>query len=187
MEATKRQVEGESQGELCREQDITVDAETVETDVGTVEEEVNDAEDSIGDTEGDLSEEHQVVVKQLKKIMVEGRTGDGIMCKKVDEIVLKVETDRVNEAIKYLKSKRITETNNLIRAASVCMAEQIGLKKAEHRKKNEPRWKRRTEEDVKRLREEVNFLEREVKGELGLKKKCKLSELGHVKLIFCLV
>ena len=68
LEAIKRQVEDESQGELCREQDVTVDAETVETDVGTVEEEINDAEDSIGDTEGDLSEEPRAIVKQLKKI-----------------------------------------------------------------------------------------------------------------------
>ena len=31
---------------------------------------------------------------------------------------------------------------------------------------------------MKRVRQEVNFLERDVKGELGLKKKCKLSELN---------
>ena len=35
----------------------------------------------------------------------------------------------------------------------------------------------RIEGDIKRLRQEVNFLESEVKGELGLKKKFKLSEL----------
>ena len=58
------------------------------------------------------------------------------------------------------------------------MAERIGLKKAEHRKKNEPRWKHRIERDIKRLKK-VNFLESEVKGELGLKKKCKLSELNE--------
>ena len=143
MEAVKRQVEGESQGELCREQDVIVDAETVETDVGTVGEDVSDAEDSIGDTEGDLSKEHETIVEQLKKIMVEGRTSDGIIFEKVDKKVLKVQTDRVNEAIKYLKSKSITETNDLIRAASIWVADQIGLKKAEHRKKNEPRWKNR--------------------------------------------
>ena len=124
----------------------------------------------MGDTEGDVSEEHQVIVEQLKKIMVKGRTGDGIMFKKVDKKVLKVQTDRVNDAIKYLKSKSITETNNLIRAASVWVAEQIGLKKAEHRKKNEPRWRYRIEGDIKKLRQEVNFLEREVKVELGFKK-----------------
>ena len=117
-----------------------------------------------------MSKEHHAIVEQLKKIMVEGGTGDGIMFKKVDKKVLKVQTDRVNEVIKYLKSKSITDTNNLIRAASVCVAERIGLKKADHRKKNEARWKRRIEGDIKRLRQEVNFLEREVKGELGLKK-----------------
>ena len=37
LEAIKRQVENESQGELCREKDVTVDAETVEIDVGTVQ------------------------------------------------------------------------------------------------------------------------------------------------------
>ena len=147
-----------------------MDAETVEIDVGAAEDEIHDAEDSMGDTEGDLSEEHQVIVEQLKKIMVEGRTGDDIMFKKVDKKVLKVQTDTVNEAIKYLKSKSITETNNLIREASVWVSEQIGSKKAEHRKKNEPRWKYRIEGDIKKLKQEVNFLEREVKGELGFKK-----------------
>ena len=68
-------------------------AETVETDVGAVEEEINDAEDSIGDIEEDLSEEHEAIVKQLKKIMVEGRTSDGIMFKKLNKKVLKVQKD----------------------------------------------------------------------------------------------
>ena len=59
------------------------------------------------------------------------------------------------------------------------VAEQLGLKKAEHKKKNEPRWKPRIEGDMKRLKQEVNVLERESKGELGLKKKRKLSELNE--------
>ena len=73
------------------------------------------------------------------------------MFKKVDKKVLKVQTDRVKEIIKYLQSKSITETNNLIRAANAWVVERIGLKKANHRKKNKPRWKRTIEEDVKRL------------------------------------
>ena len=39
----KRQVEGESQDEVRREQDVAEDVETVEIDFGTVEEEINDA------------------------------------------------------------------------------------------------------------------------------------------------
>ena len=39
----KRQVEGESQDQVRRDQDVTEDAETVEIDFGTVEEEIDDA------------------------------------------------------------------------------------------------------------------------------------------------
>ena len=81
-----------------------------------------------------MNKEHRMIVEQLKEIMKKGRTCDGIMFKKVDRKVLKVQTNRANEAIKYIKSKSITETNNLIKAASVLVADQIGLKKAEHRK-----------------------------------------------------
>ena len=87
---------------------------------------------------------------------MEERTGDGIMFKKEDKKDLNVQTDRVNEAIKYLKTKSITDTNYLIRAASVWVAERIGLKKAEHTKKNEPRWKRRIEGDIMRLRSQLS-------------------------------
>ena len=60
-----------------------MDADTVETNVRTAKEETNDAGDSTSDTEGDLSEAHRRIVKQLKKIMVEGRTGGGTMFKKM--------------------------------------------------------------------------------------------------------
>ena len=96
----------------------------------------------------------------------------------MDKKVFRVQTDRVNEEMKHLKIKSIAETNNLTSAATTWMAERIGLKKAEHRKKNERRWKRRIEGDIKKLRQEVDFMEREVKGELGLKKRRKVSELN---------
>ena len=59
------------------------------------------------------------------------------------------------------------------------MAERIGLKKAEYRKKNEPRWKNKIERDIKRLRQEVNFMEGEPREELELKKILKFSELNE--------
>ena len=59
------------------------------------------------------------------------------------------------------------------------MAERIGLKKAEYTKKNEPRWKNKTERDIKRLRQEVNFMEGEPRAELELKKILKFSELNE--------
>ena len=59
----------------------------------------------------------------------------------------------------------------------IWVADQIGLKKKEYRKSSEPRCKRMIEGDIKKLKQEVNFLQRELKGELDLRKKCKLSEL----------
>ena len=41
--------------------------------------------------------------------MLEGKTNDGIMFKKVDKKALKVQKDRVSDAIKYFKNKSITE------------------------------------------------------------------------------
>ena len=68
------------------------------------------------------------------------------------------------------KARVLLKQTILIRAASVWMTERIGIKKAEHRKKNESKWKCRIEGDIKRLRQEVN---RKYKGELALKRKTK--------------
>ena len=51
----------------------------------------------------------------------------------------------------------------------IVSGKQIGLTKVEYRKKNESRWKRRIEGDIKIFKQELNFLEMEVKGDLGLK------------------
>ena len=59
----KRQVEDESHGEFCIEQNVRVDADTAETNVGAVEKKINDAEDSIGDTKESMSEKHQGTVE----------------------------------------------------------------------------------------------------------------------------
>ena len=67
--------------------------------------------------------------------MLQEKTSDGIIFKKVDKKTLKVQADRVNDMIKYFKRKSITETNDLIKAASVQVVEQIGLKMRDYRKK----------------------------------------------------
>ena len=59
--------------------------------------------------EWDLSEQHQEIVEQLKKIMVEERTVDGIMIKKLCKQFLKVPTGRVNEASNIWKGRVLQE------------------------------------------------------------------------------
>ena len=181
LETIKRQVEDEFQGEFG--EDAATEVETVENEdtaenedmvenkvesvaeeIANVEEVNNNVIDSVDDTRHNLNDEHRKIVERLNEIMLEGKTSDGIMFKKVDKKTLKVQTDRVNDAIKYFKSKNITETNDLIKAASVWVAEQIGLKKRDDREKSEPRWKRRIEGDIKKLRQDVNLLTRDLKG-----------------------
>ena len=177
LEAIKRQVENESQSDIYREQIEIVTIEPVGNVDDIVEEELGDVRDSLSSTVGCLDEDNRLIVKRLKEILAERKTCQGIIFKKVGRKLLKVQAERVNEALKYLESKSITETNNLIVAASVWVAEQLGLKKVEHRKKYEPFWKRRIEGDIRRLRQEVNIMERELKEGLGGGKKRKLLGL----------
>ena len=155
METIKRQVEDEFQGQFS--EDAATGVETVENEdtegnedmvddeVESVAEEIvnieevnNNVIDSVDDTGHNLNDEHQKIVERLNEILLEGKPSDGIMFKQIDKKTLKVQTDRVNDTIRYFKSKNITETNDLIKAASVWVEEQIGLKKRDYREKNEP-------------------------------------------------
>ena len=117
------------------------------------------------------------IMDRLKQIMLEGRTSDGILFKKVNKRSLRAQTDRVNSVMKFVKTKNITETNKLINAASVWVADQMGLKKFEIGRRKEPWWKRRIENDIKNLKHDINILHRESTGELGSQRKWKLKDL----------
>ena len=156
LETIKRQVEDEFQGEFG--EDAATEVETVENEdtaenedmvenkvesvaeeIANVEEVNNNVIDSVDDTRHNLNDEHRKIVERLNETMLDRKTSDSVMFKKVDKKTLKVQTDRVNDAMKYFKSKNITGTNDLIKAASVWVAEQIGLKKRDDREKSEPR------------------------------------------------
>ena len=124
-----------------------------------------------------LSENQRVVVENLRKIYFEKKTAEGISFKKVDKSKLKKDMDRGNQVIHQIETKNITETNELIRAATVWVAEQQRLKKTEFRAKKDPWWKRRIEDYIKRIWKDVNILERDLRGELSHKKSEKLQRL----------
>ena len=77
-----------------------------------------------------------------------------------------------------IETKSITQTNNLIKAACVWVADQLGPKKYEDRKKKDPWWKRRIEEDIKYLKKDINILKKVKKEQIGAPKegKAKLVE-----------
>ena len=167
MEIIKRQVEDEFQDEFG--EDVATEVETVENedtafneDMGknatepvaeeivNVEEVNNNVIDSVYDTRHNLNDEHRKIVERLNETMLDRKTSDSVMFKKVDKKTLKVQTDRVNDASKYFKSKNITETNDLIKAASMWVAEQEELKK---RNKNETIGKKTNENGNVELKE----------------------------------
>ena len=71
---------------------------------------------------------------------------------------------RVNRVTELIETKNITQTNNLIKAAGVSVADQLGLKKCEGGKKKDPWWKKHIEEDIKQLKNDINILKRVKKG-----------------------
>ena len=81
--------------------------ESVAEEIVNVEEVNNNAIDSVDDTRHNLINEHRKIVERLNEIMCVGKTSDGIMFKKVDKKTLMVQTDGVNDVIKYFKSKNI--------------------------------------------------------------------------------
>ena len=111
-----------------------------------------------------LDEETQIIIAQLNKILAGDRNTDGISFKKVDMNTLNRTTG---------KTKNITQTNNLIEAAGIWVADQLGLKKYEGRKKKDPWWKRHIEEDIKQLKKNINILKRVKKGQIGEYKEGK--------------
>ena len=116
MEAIKRHVEDEFQGEVGEDdptevetvenEDTAENEAMVENEVESVAEEIvnveevnNNVTDSIDDKRHTLNDEHRKIVERLNQIILEGKTSDGIMFKKVDKKTLKVQTDRVTELL----------------------------------------------------------------------------------------
>ena len=85
-----------------------------------------------------LDEETQLIIAQLNKILAGGRNTDGISFKKFDMNTLNRTTAKVNRVIELIETKNITQTNNLIKAAGVWVAEQLSFKKYEGGKKKDP-------------------------------------------------
>ena len=93
----------------------------------------------------ELDQEQRMIVDQLKQIMAEGRTTEGRMFKKVDKKTLRSKAEKVNGVLQVVKTSNITQTNDLIKAAGIWAADQLGLTKFIIREKYVPRWKRRME------------------------------------------
>ena len=79
--------------------------------------------------------------------------------------------------MKYIKTSNITETNRLLKAVGLYVAERLGIGNEKRGKRNgEPWWKRRIERVIKRLRKDIGVLERKKRGELRREEKYQMLE-----------
>ena len=87
-------------------------------------------------------------------------------------------TAKLIRGIELIETKNITQTNKLIKAVGVWVADRLGLKKYEGGRKKDPWWKRRIEEDIKQLKKDINILQRVKKWQIGARRvgKAKLIE-----------
>ena len=65
-----------------------------------------------------------------------------------------------------IPTSSITETNDLVYAVSVYAAKKLGIKSGKGGPRKDPWWKRRINEDIKRIRRDLNILQRELKGQV---------------------
>ena len=87
----------------------------------------NDSDETINNLAANvelLDEEIQLLIAQLNKILPGDRNTDGISLREVDMNTLKRTTAEVNKVIELIGTKNITQTNNLIKAAGVWVADQ---------------------------------------------------------------
>ena len=87
----------------------------------------NDSDETINNLAANvelLDEEIQLIIAKLNKILPGDRNTDGISLREVDMNTLKRTTAEVNKVIELIGTKNITQTNNLIKAAGVWVADQ---------------------------------------------------------------
>ncbi|XP_063595812.1 uncharacterized protein LOC134772704 [Penaeus indicus] len=174
LEAIRRRLVKQSEEEHQQDEEDILSRSNIE--------EVNEADITIEVSEAaEITPEEQLIIDEVKGLMAQGVTNDNIMFKKVDQKRLSEETLKVNGAIKHLVTADITQTNNLIKAASLWVAKQLGLKTVKKEKKQDPWWKRRIEGDIKNLKKDISILEREKREELKqrlLAKAAKIKRYG---------
>ena len=122
LEAIKRQVEDEFQGEFGEDdptevetvenEDTAENEAMVENEVESIAEEIvnveevnNNVTDSVDDTRHTLNDEHRKIVERLNEIMLEGKTSDGIMFKKLDKKTLRFKQIELMRRLGILKAK----------------------------------------------------------------------------------
>ena len=174
LEEIKRRVlqEEEQEVDLTEERNVN-DADNVE------EVEPEEVEIEIAGGEVDMNEEQTEIVDSIVNMMKEDNVEAPKGFKKIERSKLDQEIKRVNQAIDFIQTSTISDTNRLIAAVATYVGQKVGLKVKENRpeRNKEPFWKRRIRKKVNEIRKHINILERYKRNEI--RNKEKYNNLEH--------
>ena len=92
--------------------------------------------------------------------------------KSCDRTKLKAEVGKVNEAVKRIQTRNITELNSLMYAAAYVTTDRMGMIKGRKgRRTEEPFWKRRIKRNIETWRKDLSKIEEVRKGNMRLKQR----------------
>ena len=93
-------------------------------------------------------------------VIEEGRGEELRPLKHVDRTKLREATQEISVLLAHVETIDITETNQLLRAATIGVTRKLGIKRATNHPRKEPFWKRRMKSKIQMLRGEISKLER---------------------------
>ena len=76
-----------------------------------------------------------------------------------DKEKIKEEVIKMNKVLEHVKITGFTHCRNVIQAAMRIVREEVGMKKSNAKKKNEPSWRRKILRDISRLRKDLSRIE----------------------------
>ena len=130
-----------------------------------------------------LTEEEKSLLSRLNELMAT-ENPPIFNLKKFNRYEVMSKTTMINKILKHLKPSTITETRNIMQAASSLVGELVGAKKVEAKPRKEPWWKRRIERDIESLRKDLSLIDRWFSGKWKNKTESKMNELDkkyHLK------
>ena len=150
------------------------------------EEHANDVNEIPDIVVNDPVESENETRQKLKSIMKENPKREGPCLRRINRGRLASEIEKIKESLAMIETNNLDELRDLIHAGASLFAEKSGVRN-KPRVEKEPYWKRRIENDIRRLRKDLSRIEdwfkgcwtkKQTKEKEELRKRYKLREKG---------
>ena len=106
-----------------------------------------------------LDEQELAIVTKIAEVIERGRKDKLLALRNVPKKKLLEETAKADKVLSKFKTHSITKTNELFYARVVVVTRRLGVKIDKVAGRKEPMWKRRLQNKVEELREDLSQLE----------------------------